>query len=103
MTTLGKLHRIDYAAIGLANYGKPGRFYQRQLRTFRTITTAQAEVKSKKTGESVGAVPGINEMIEYFDEPATQPSDRRTLIHGDYKMDNLVFHKTKPRVIGILE
>lgn len=42
-------------------------------------------------------------MVSFFGDPKTQPKDRVTLIHGDYKIDNLVYHKTEPRVIGILE
>jgi aminoglycoside phosphotransferase (APT) family kinase protein len=42
-------------------------------------------------------------MIEFFKDKRMQPKDRGTLVHGDYKIDNVVFHKTEPRVIGVLE
>lgn len=45
----------------------------------------------------------MGELVGYFADGAKQPADRVTLVHGDYKIDNLVFHKTEPRVIGILE
>jgi aminoglycoside phosphotransferase (APT) family kinase protein len=51
----------------------------------------------------VGEIPHIREMLEYFGDKQSQPKDRGTLVHGDYKIDNVVFHKTEPRVIGILE
>jgi aminoglycoside phosphotransferase (APT) family kinase protein len=48
-------------------------------------------------------MPHIDEILGYFKDKQMQPKDRGTPIHGDYKIDNLVYHKTEPRVIGILE
>lgn len=53
--------------------------------------------------EAVGDIPHFPDMIEFFKDKSMQPKDRSTLVHGDYKIDNLVFHKTEPRVIGILD
>jgi aminoglycoside phosphotransferase (APT) family kinase protein len=56
-----------------------------------------------ETKEIVGKIPHFDEMIAFFSNVKSQPKDRGTLVHGDYKIDNLVYHKTEPRVIGILE
>lgn len=55
------------------------------------------------TKEPVGKLPHFDEQVSFFENGKLQPKDRGTLIHGDYKIDNLMFHKTEPRVIGILE
>jgi aminoglycoside phosphotransferase (APT) family kinase protein len=51
----------------------------------------------------VGKIPHYDDMVAFFSNPSTQPKDRGTFVHGDYKIDNVVFHKTEPRVIGILD
>lgn len=103
VTTLAKLHSVDPDRVGLGNFGKRKGFYGRQVETWDMICAAQAGVKDIETGEPVGELPHMRELMEFFGDERTQPRDRGTLIHGDYKIDNLVFHKTEPRVIGILE
>lgn len=101
--TLAKLHRLDPRAIGLETYGKPAGFYDRQIKTFKGLAAAQAVVKDVESGELVGEVPRMEELVRFFSDKKGQPRDRGVPIHGDFKIDNLVFHRTEPRVIGILE
>ena len=100
---MAKLHRIKPKDVGLESYGRPSGFYDRQIKTFTTIEKAQAETVDVDTKEPVGQMPHIKEILGFFSDRKLQPKDRGTPIHGDYKIDNLVFHKTEPRVIGILE
>ena len=51
----------------------------------------------------VGNIPHFDDTVAFLGDSKTQPKDRGTLVHGDYKIDNLVYHKTEPRVVGILE
>jgi aminoglycoside phosphotransferase (APT) family kinase protein len=99
--TLAKFHRVKPADIGLEDYGRPAGYYNRQLKTFGNIQDAQAKAKDKETGEEVGEIPHYHEMVDFFGK--SQPVDRSSFVHGDYKIDNVVFHKTENRVIGILE
>lgn len=103
MRTLAKLHRIVPKDVGLENFGKPTGFYNRQIRTFTAIGDAQSKAVDVETKKPVGKLPHWEKMLAFFSNPKTQPKDRGNPIHGDYKIDNLVFHKTEPRVIGILE
>lgn len=101
--TLAKLHCVDSASVGLSDFGKSSGFYNRQIKTLSTIAAAQAQVIDAETKVPVGKIPHFDKMVAFFSNPVAQPKDRSTLVHGDYKIDNLVFHKTEPRVIGILE
>ncbi|KAJ5713996.1 uncharacterized protein N7483_011177 [Penicillium malachiteum] len=102
ITTLAKLHTVDIDAVGLGSYGRRSGFYNRQIKTWKEIETAQSAVVDVDTKIPVGRVPGAGETIEFF-SGSQGPQDRACLIHGDYKIDNLVYHKTEPRVIGILD
>jgi aminoglycoside phosphotransferase (APT) family kinase protein len=101
--TLAKLHLVNPKSVELEKYGKHNGFYDRQIATFTALGEKQGAVKDVETGEAVGLVPHMAELIGFFKKKSTQPQDRATLIHGDFKIDNLVYHKTEPRVIGILD
>jgi len=101
--TLAKLHLVNPASMGLSTFGKPTGFYNRQIAAFRTISESQGRVEDIETRKPVGAIPKMDEMRDFFGGHRTQPPDRGTIIHGDYKIDNLVYHEAEPRVIGILE
>jgi aminoglycoside phosphotransferase (APT) family kinase protein len=101
--TLARFHRVPPASVGLSDFGRPSGFYSRQIKTFGAIQDAQSKAKDKDTGVPVGKIPHYDNMIAFFGNTKTQPKDRSTFVHGDYKIDNVVFHKTEPRVIGILE
>ncbi|KAI4263432.1 MAG: hypothetical protein L6R42_001426 [Xanthoria sp. 1 TBL-2021] len=101
--TLAKLHRLSPAAVGLSTFGKPSGFYNRQLKTLGTISGSQAQAIDVESHKAVGKIPHFDDMVNFFSDPNKQPKERATLIHGDYKIDNLVYHKTEPRIIGILD
>jgi len=60
-------------------------------------------VSDVESGEKVGPLPHMEDLVSYFADLKKQPVDRAVIVHGDFKIDNLVYHKTEPRVIGILE
>lgn len=103
--TLAAFHCVDYTspAVDLSTFGRHSNFYDRQIKTFGTLAPHQGKTKDKDTGIPVGDIPHFDEMLAFFKDKKRQPKDRSTLIHGDYKIDNMVFHKTEPRVIGVLD
>lgn len=101
--TLARLHAVDHRAVGLEKFGKAEGFYSRQIQTWITICSNQEKVVDVETKEPVGKLPHFEDMVRFFKNEKLQPKDKTTLVHGDYKIDNLVFHKTESKVIGILE
>lgn len=89
---IAALHRIDYSAAGLDSYGKPGNYFARQINRW-----------SRQCRES--SLPVNDAMRRLMDWlPAHVPqNDDTALVHGDFRLDNLVFHATEPRVIGVLD
>ena len=90
--TMAKLHRVDWQAIGLADYGRPGSYFQRQVGRW----TKQWQMS--KTREN----PDLDRVITWL--PGHLPeADETTICHGDFRLGNLMFHPTEPRVVGVLD
>ena len=93
---IAALHKVDFAAVGLGSYGKPGNYFERQIGRW-----------SKQYLASVtGPNPAMDSLIEWL--PRNIPASARdetevSIVHGDFRLDNLVFHPTEPRVIAVLD
>ncbi|MGQ3051470.1 MAG: phosphotransferase [Roseateles sp.] len=93
---IAALHQVDFKAVGLSAYGKPGNYFERQIGRW-----------SKQYLASVTeANPAMDALLAWL--PAHIPASARDesevgIVHGDYRMDNLVFHPTEPRVIAVLD
>ncbi len=83
---LGQLHSLDYRTLGLSDYGREGNYYRRQLKTWSDGWT-----KSK-----VEETPQMDELIQWLGD-TMQPQVRTTIVHGDFRLENLLFHPTAPR------
>jgi aminoglycoside phosphotransferase (APT) family kinase protein len=93
---IAALHRVDPKAIGLADYGKPGNYFERQIA--RWSRQYQASITQP--------IDAMDRLIEWL--PAHIPAGARdetqvTVVHGDFRLDNLIFHPTEPRVLAVLD
>jgi len=90
--TLGKLHMFDPQAIGLGDFGKPGNYFARQVDRW---------TKQYRASETQH-IPEVEKLIEWL--PSTLPKQERvSIVHGDYRLDNMIFHATEPRVQAVLD
>lgn len=90
--TLAALHTTDYAAAGLAGYGKPGNYFERQVARWTTQYRA-AETERMEP---------VERLIDWL--PRTLPEQTATaIVHGDYRIDNMIFAADAPRVIAVLD
>ena len=92
---IAALHTVDVKAQGLEHYGKPGNYFERQIGRW-----------SKQYLASVTQpIPEMDRLIDWL--PAHMPASARTdltsIVHGDFRLDNLMFHPTEPRVLAVLD
>ena len=90
---IARLHQVDFNAVGLADYGKPGNYFARQIGRWTRQYLEDADA---------GRDPDMDRMIEWL--PAHIPQDdEAAIIHGDFRCDNMIFHPTEPKVAAILD
>jgi aminoglycoside phosphotransferase (APT) family kinase protein len=91
-TVIAALHSVDYVAVGLAEFGRPGNYLARQVA--RWSRQYQASETEKQ--------PAMDRLIEWLPRHLP-PEGEPSIVHGDYRIDNLIYHPTEPRVIGVLD
>jgi aminoglycoside phosphotransferase (APT) family kinase protein len=89
---LARLHKVDFRAVGLGDYGRPDAYVARQV----------ARWSKQYEASKIDEIPEMDRLIEWLGRhiPAT---DETTIAHGDYRMENIVFHPAKPRVVAVLD
>jgi aminoglycoside phosphotransferase (APT) family kinase protein len=90
--TIATLHRFDYSALGLDDFGKPGNYFSRQISRW----TGQYRASETAT------VDAMDRLIDWL--PDNIPDDDSvSIVHGDFRLDNMIVHPTEPRVIAVLD
>ena len=90
--TMARLHKVDWAAIGLADYGRAGSYFTRQMARWGK------QWRTSRTRENAD----IERLLVWL--PANMPDESETRIsHGDFRLGNLMFHPSEPRVVGVLD
>ena len=90
---LAAIHEVDIESAGLSDYGRPGNYYARQLKRW----TEQYQATEFE------AIPDMNWIIDWLQEHAPEDDGRVSLVHGDFRLDNLRYHETKPLVSAVLD
>jgi aminoglycoside phosphotransferase (APT) family kinase protein len=92
-STIAHLHGVDYAAVGLAEYGRPGNYFARQIARWS---------KQYLEDTDAGRDPDMDRLVEWL--PAHIPDgDETSIVHGDFRIDNMIFHAREPRVLAVLD
>lgn len=91
-SAIAQLHRIDPAAVGLADYGKAGNYFARQIKRW------SQQYQQNHTDR----IESLEQLIDWL--PARVPDgDLTTIVHGDYRLDNVMLHPSEPKVIAVLD
>lgn len=90
---LASLHTVDIEKAGLADYGRPGSYFERQLSRW---------TKQYRLSET-DKIQEVDELIVWLEQHLPADDGKVSLVHGDYRMDNMMFHPTEPRVVAVLD
>jgi aminoglycoside phosphotransferase (APT) family kinase protein len=90
--TIANLHNLDYAGIGLADYGKPGNYFARQISRW----------SKQYAASETSTIDAMDRLIAWL--PQNIPDDdSSSVVHGDFRLDNIILHASEPRVIAVLD
>ncbi|RWN27516.1 MAG: phosphotransferase family protein [Mesorhizobium sp.] len=91
--TLAALHEIDVGTVGLSDFGRPGNYFERQL----------ARWTSQYRASETDAVADMDGLIAWLETHMPADDGRISLVHGDYRLDNLIFAPDRPKVLAVLD
>jgi len=91
--TLAALHNVDVDAVGLADYGRAGNYFERQIGVW---------TKQYRASET-GRLEAMETLIEWLPANCSQDDGLPSLVHGDFRIDNLIFDAVDPKIIAILD
>jgi aminoglycoside phosphotransferase (APT) family kinase protein len=91
--TLAALHDVDIAAVGLSDFGKPGSYFERQLSRWT----------SQYRASETGTVKDMDDLIAWLERSLPADDGQVALVHGDYRLDNMMFAPDRPQVIALLD
>jgi aminoglycoside phosphotransferase (APT) family kinase protein len=89
---IAALHSVDYQAVGLGEFGKPGNYFARQI----------ARWSKQYRASETRVIASMDSLIAWLPDNIP-PGDETSLVHGDFRLDNMIFHPTEPRVIALLD
>lgn len=93
---IARLHSVDIECAGLADYGRAGNYFERQIGRW------SRQYRASETGK-VDAMDRLIEWLPRHVPPEAEGNAETTVVHGDYRMDNLVFHPAEPKIIAVLD
>lgn len=93
---IAALHSVDVQAAGLASYGKPGNYFERQIGRWSKQYVASIT-------EPIEAMDRLMEWLPAHMPASAKDESQVSVVHGDYRLDNLVFHSTEPRILAVLD
>lgn len=90
--TIARLHGYDYSKLGLGDFGRPGNYFARQISRW---------TKQYKASET-GTIAEMDRLIAWLPDSIPE-DDSSSIVHGDYRLDNMIIHPAEPRVVAVLD
>ena len=87
------LHKVDIDKVGLSDFGKPGNYYERQF----------ARWNSQYRQSEMARIDAMETLLSWLEINLPADDGRVSLVHGDYRLDNMIFHESEPRAIAVLD
>lgn len=90
---LAAIHSIDIETAGLSDYGKPGNYFERQLGRWT----------SQYRASEINPIPAMDQLISWLEQHIPEDDGRVSLVHGDFRLDNMIFAPSEAKVIAVLD